>query len=111
MAPEVKVLPGSGRISWGQAVASSGDLRSKPGLAEPTVKEALFPQFSPSGEEYWRRNGGEWMCHHGYETNGNGALSSDGNSDPCMGIMHHPSVFLLVLPVPRVVCPGDRQPL
>lgn len=54
MAPEAKVLPGSGRISWGQAVAPLGDLRSKPGLAEPTVKESLFPLFSPSGEEDWR---------------------------------------------------------
>lgn len=48
------------------------------------------------------------MCHHGYEPDGNRALSSDGNFDPCLGIMHHPSVFLLILPVPRVASAGDK---
>lgn len=62
-------------------------------------------------EEEWRKNGGEWMCHHGYEPDGKCALSFDGNSDPCLGIMHHPTVFLLILPVPRVACAGDRHPL
>lgn len=26
------------------------------------------------------------MCHHGYEPDGNCGLSSDGNSDPCLGL-------------------------
>lgn len=55
MVPEVNVFPDSGRISWDQGVAPSGDLRSKHGPAEPKA-EGFFPLFSPSWEEEWR-----WM--------------------------------------------------
>lgn len=46
MVPEVNVFPDSGRISWDQGVAPSGDLRSKHGPAEPKA-EGFIPSVQP----------------------------------------------------------------
>jgi len=40
--------------------------------------------------------------------NGDGASSLAGDLDPCLGIMHLPNIFLLVLPIPAMTLAMDR---